>query len=540
MKIKRFLADDIRTALRKVSESLGPDAVILSNNRVEGGIEIVAAIDYDDSLIHSSNPNSGSPTSSSMDSANPNSQPQSGQIKFTDQVSFNQSRESIAKQAVQSQLEKNNRIKNPFKKRNKENEAELRNKQLQLQQLQEHEQQEIKKHIKERNRKDALDDLRYARNIPAPQPKRIISEDVRSISIPAPISESFSALAATDASEKVSSRVQEQVATAIAEESKQHLWTEEPAFMEMQSELKSLRGLLVNQLSGLSWGKEVHYHPLRARLLQRLMSLGLSPALSREIAAEVNEEKDFEHNWRLALGELSHRIPVGENDIIADGGVVALVGATGVGKTTTIAKLAARYALEHGPHTVALITTDNHRVAAHEQLRSYARIMGVPMRVAGDAESLRKAFDCLQDKELILIDTAGMSQRDMTINKQFEILQAEGLPEIKTYLTLSTNCQRSVLAETGYKFKDTKLAGCILTKVDETTSIGGALTVAIENDLPITYFCDGQQVPEDIHIARAHSIVSRSVSVMQHMASVNARDKESAFTIGGMVANGHG
>lgn len=532
MKIKRFLADDIRTALRRVSESLGPDAVILSNNRVEGGIEIVAAIDYDDSLIHSSDSNS----------ASLNSQQQPNKENYAEQMAFNQSRESIAKQAVQTQLEKNNRIKNPFKKRNKENEAELRNKQLQLQKIQEQQQQEIKKHIKERNRKDALDDLRYARNIPAPQPKILMNEDVRSISRQEPISESFTALTPTrtQASEEIAALVSEQAPAQISEESKQHLWTEEPAFMEMQSELKSLRGLLVNQLSGLSWGKEVHYHPLRARLLQRLMSLGLSPALSREIAAEVNEEKDFEHNWRLALGELSHRIPVGENDIIANGGVVALVGATGVGKTTTIAKLAARYALEHGPHTVALITTDNHRVAAHEQLRSYARIMGVPMRVAGDADSLRQAFDCLQDKELILIDTAGMSQRDMTINKQFEILQADGLPEIKTYLTLSTNCQRSVLAETGYKFKDTKLAGCILTKVDETTSIGGALTVAIENDLPIAYFCDGQQVPEDIHIARAHNIVSRSVSVMQHMASVNARDKESSFTIGGMVANGHG
>ena len=320
----------------------------------------------------------------------------------------------------------------------------------------------------------------------------------------------------------------------------QHLWTEEPAFMEMQSELKSLKGLLVNQFSGLSWGNEVQYQPSRARLLQRLMSLGLSPKLSKDIASQVDEEKDFEHNWRLALGELAHRIPVGENEIIEKGGVVALVGATGVGKTTTIAKLAARYTLKHGPHRVALITTDNYRVAAHEQLHSYARIMGVPMRVTGDAESLRKALDELHDKELILIDTAGMSQRDMLLNKQFAMLQHKGLPEIKTYLTLATNCQRGVLSETGDKFKEMNLAGCILTKVDETTSMGGALSVAIENDLPVSYFCDGQQVPEDIHLARAHSIVSRSVSVMQHMAAVNTIDEATSLTIGGMVANGNG
>lgn len=444
MKIKRFVADDMRTALRKVSDTLGPDAVILSNNRIDEGVEIVAAIDYDESLINEPEINTTATKS------------------------------------------------NPFIQ---EDEALSRS------------------HIEQRNRQAALDDVKYARNIPASKTQTQINPFKQ---------KEFNNQA------------------AIQPQANEHLWTEEPAFMEMQSELKSLRGLLVNQLSGLSWGNEVQYHPLRARLLQRLMSLGLSPKLAKDIAANVNEEKDFEHNWRLALGELAHRLPVGENEIIEKGGVVALVGATGVGKTTTIAKLAARYSLKHGPHRVALITTDNYRVAAQEQLRSYARIMGIPMRITGDADSLREALDSLHDKELILIDTAGMSQRDMMLNKQFAMLQAEGLPLIKTYLTLATNCQRGVLTETGDKFKEMNLAGCILTKVDETTSMGGALTVAVENNLPISYFCDGQQVPEDIHLARAHNIVSRSVSVMQHMASTNSIDETTSLTIGGMVANGNG
>ena len=428
MKIKRFIAEDMRSALRKVSETLGPDAVILSNNRVEEGIEIVAAIDYDESLI---------------------SQPEQADTTVT---------------------------ANPFI----DEDTTL-----------------TRAHIEERERKAALDDIRYGRNIPSAQPEP-------------------------------------------AAQGRDHLWSEEPAIMDMKSELQSLKGLLVNQLSGMSWGQEVKYHPLRARLLQRLISLGLGPRLAREIAAEVDEEQDFEHNWRMALGELAHRLPVGENEIIEHGGVVALVGATGVGKTTTIAKLAARYTLKHGPHRVALITTDNYRVAAQEQLRSYARIMGIPMRIAGNADTLREALDSLADKELILIDTAGMSQRDMLLNRQIDMLQAEGLPAIKIYLTLATNCQRGVLTETGDKFRDIKMAGCILTKVDETTSMGGALTVAIENDLPVSYLCDGQQVPEDIHRARAHSLVSRSVSVMQHMASINHNDEATSLTISGMVANGHG
>lgn len=439
MKITRFIANDMRSALRKVSETLGPDAVILSNNRVDEGVEIVAAIDYDESLLQ----------------------------------------EPEKKSQVQKQAS------NPFIKDDEE---------------------VARAHIEQRNREAALDDIRFGRNIPEPSLET------------APVMSH--------------AKTQTQV--------KDHLWSEQPAFLEMQTELKSLRGMLVNQLSGLSWGNEVQYHPLRARLLQRLMSLGLSPKLAKDIATQVNEEKDFDHNWRLALGELAHQVPVGENEIIEKGGIVALVGATGVGKTTTIAKLAARYTLKHGPHRVALITTDNYRVAAQEQLRSYARIMGVPMRVTGDAESLRAVLDSLHDKELILIDTAGMSQRDMTLNKQLTMLQAEGLPEIKTYLTLATNCQRGVLHETSEKFREMPLAGCILTKIDETTSMGGAISVAIEHNLPISYLCDGQRVPEDMHLARAHSLVSRSVSIMQHMASIHSHDETTSLTIGGMVANGYG
>lgn len=414
MKIKRFLAKDMRSALRTVSETLGPDAVILSNKRVAEGIEIVAAIDYDESLLDS----------------------------------------------------KSSSITEPEKSVKREREA-------------------------------ALDDIRYGRNIPEPAAAQVKPEEHSS-----------------------------------------HLWSEQPAFMEMQSELKSLRGLLVNQFASLSWGKEVKYHPLRARLLQRLLSLGLSPKLSREIAAKVDENKDFEYNWRLALGELSHGLPVGNNDVLENGGIVALVGATGVGKTTTIAKLAARYTLKHGPHRVALITTDNYRVAAQEQLRSYARIMGVPMQVTGDVESLRNALHEFRDKELILIDTAGMSQRDMLLNKQLSMLQAPVLPEIQIFLTLATNAQRGVLHETTQIFEEVSLAGCILTKVDETTSMGGALSIAIEHNLPISYYCDGQRVPEDMHIARAHNIVSKSVSIMQHMLSHAQVDEATSFTIGGMVANG--
>jgi len=313
---------------------------------------------------------------------------------------------------------------------------------------------------------------------------------------------------------------------------------DEPAITEMRTELKSLRGLLVNQLSGLAWGNETRYHPLRARMLQRLIALGLSPTLARSISEQVKESDDFEHNWRMALGELSHQLPVQSDDIIENGGMVALVGATGVGKTTTAAKLAARYILRHGKGKVALISTDNYRVGAHEQLRSYARIMGAPISITANLEELQEALRKYSNKELVLIDTAGMSQRDMQLNGQLAMLK-EGARRVRPYLVMATNSQRGVLSEVVRAFNPLSLAGCILTKVDETTSLGGALSVASENKLAIAYFNDGQKVPEDIHPARAHGLVSRAVSIMQHLSGGVADDESLSLALGGMVAQAH-
>jgi len=429
MNIKRFQAEDMRGAIRKVREAMGPDAVILSNTHIAGGVEIVAAMDYDESLI---------------------------------------GRSIMSEQAV---TEKQNTSLT--------DEEELR--------------------------QEALDDIRYGRNIPQVELGR----------------------------SKSSAQVD-----ATQNKSNDHMWSEKPAIIEMQSELKSLRGLLVNQLSGLAWGQESQFHPLRARLLQRLLALGLSSNLAKDIAADINENDGFDYAWRKALGVLAHQVPVEDNPILDHGGVVALVGATGVGKTTTIAKLAARYTLLNGSQSVALITTDNYRVAAHEQLRSYARIMGVPMAVAPDSQALDQALETFCNKGLVLIDTAGMSQRDIELSKQLELLDSGPRP-IQTYLTLATNSQRGVMNESVDAFKKISLSGCIFTKIDETTSLGGAISTAIEHALPIGYFCDGQRVPEDIHQARAHSLVSRSVSIMQQMAAGN-QDEQLSIAMTGMMARANG
>ena len=419
MKIKRFSGSDMRQAIRKVRDALGPDAVILSNRKVAEGVEVVAAIDYDESLFEEVP--QGAPATPAL---------------------------------------------NP----------------------------------KDNARQAAYDDLRYSRDVPAAAP-------VIPAPTPAPVS----------------------VEVKLADD---------PTISKMQAELQSLRGLLVSQLSGLAWENESKYHPMRARILQRFIALGLSPQLARDIAATTDEKTDIDSNWRRALGSLAHRLPVMNDELLNHKGIVAVVGATGVGKTTTVAKLAARYLLRHGQKRVALITTDNYRVGAHEQLRSYARIMGAPLRVASDVDSLQEALHSFRDKDLVLIDTAGMSQRDMRLNEQFSLLKAAG-HRLQVFLAMAANSQRTVLADVARAFKIVPLAGCILTKVDETTSLGGALSVAAEQQLPIAYISDGQQVPEDLHPARAHALVSRAVAIMQEVG-VNPKDDPVSQLVNGMVVQAHG
>jgi flagellar biosynthesis protein FlhF len=315
-------------------------------------------------------------------------------------------------------------------------------------------------------------------------------------------------------------------------------WSQDPAILELKNELKGMRDLLEQQMSSLAWSELNRRDPLRAKLTRCLLELGLSPAICERIADATGEHEDFENTWRHALAILAHSLPVDSTDFLNHGGVVALVGATGVGKTTTIAKLAARYALRHGSERVAMVTTDGYRIAAHEQLRTYGRILDIPVRIANNHEELVEALKVLSDRDLVLVDTAGMSQRDIRLSEQFQLIK-KSAPSIKTYLVLSTTTHRAGLREITRAFGEVKLDGCILTKLDETTSLGGALSAIMENELPVSYVSDGQRVPEDIHIARGHSLINQAVHIAQETNQALGQESlKLAFSA--MVANAHG
>lgn len=292
----------------------------------------------------------------------------------------------------------------------------------------------------------------------------------------------------------------------------------QPVIDEVKDELKNLRELMKSQLNVLEWDRYSQRHPVRSVLLNLMTELGIGSDVCEQVFTKLGELNEDPHKvWQLALGVLATSIPIASTDILTSGGRIALVGSTGVGKTTTIAKLAARFAHSHGKQSVALVTTDNFRIGAHEQLQHFARMLEIPLLTANNSEELTDRLKMLSDKRLVLIDTAGMSQNDVRLSEQFHKLQ-HGSPEIRPYLVLSANTQLAALNQTINNFSKVKLSGAIVTKLDEAASLGGIITAAIRHQLPLTYCGTGQRVPEDLQQAKNHRLVSKAVSLMQHYA----------------------
>ncbi len=269
---------------------------------------------------------------------------------------------------------------------------------------------------------------------------------------------------------------------------------------QMRAEMRSIRSLLEAQLGRLIWDDQSRQTPEIAGLLRNFSQLGLDADIARQLA-EHSATTHPVGGWTAVLRTLVEELPVADRDPVSDGGSYAVIGPTGVGKTTTIAKLAARAALQYGPDSVGLVTTDTFRVAAREQLDTYGQIIGIPVSHASDAQSLSEALDALQDKRLILIDTAGLSQRDPRLPEQLARLGATR-SDVTTLLALPANAHAGAMQEIVDVFRTVGPAACILTKTDEATSLGGALSVLIRSRLALAYVANGQRVPEDIHLMR--------------------------------------
>lgn len=413
MKVKRFFAATMQEALRMVREEMGADAVILSNQKVGGGVEIVTALDYDEQLAMS-------------------------------QVDMEGTQESAPSptQIGRMQAERHVRLQEEMERA-----------------------------------REKISDVRSRRSSHEPsQPEttqRAAGDNIEA----APASDLES----------------------------------------MRAELHHLKDLLNQQLNSSSEARkeiETAASIVKSNVEDRLGRMGIEKSLIDALLPGIKEGADISLAWNRVLAELSHVLAVEDDELINRGGIYALVGQTGAGKTTTIGKMAARYVLQHGPESIALITTDRYRIAAHEQLMVFGRILNIPVRIVDEQNSLDDVIESLQDKKLVLIDTAGLNHQDPDWAEQLHEIRDSKYP-IQSYLVLSAITQTQIMKSTYHYYKMVGLAGCLVTKLDEAVSLGEVISFLYLSGLSVAYVTDGQKIPDDIHLAKAHSIVSRGVSLFK-------------------------
>jgi len=504
VKIKRFVAKDMRSALAQIKEELGADAVIMSNKRIPEGVELMAAVD-NNVQIDADKP--------IKNSENTNPDTNNNEIS-TDKRAMDNDVVSIGQKTAVTNTAENmalngqpNNIATPS-----DSLSALLNRQVQqtpagggVNQAQHDRIAQAAAKLKpndnyqavEENAANATSDIEQQFKSFTDRLEQNTSPQVNQASQAQQISQVQSVQSLAQNTTQAG-----QATPAVTEQTKNE------EFEQMKNEMSSIRELLEHQVSGLMWQDMAQKDPSRAMLVNRLMSLGMSEQVSDQIAGYIPAQKNDQDTWQLAKKFISQQINTTNNDIIHRGGVVSLVGPTGVGKTTTIAKLAARFAQIHGADQVVMISTDNYRIAGFEQLATYGRIIGCQVKLASDAKALDALLQQFSKKKLILIDTAGMGQRDMRLAKHLTTLVSNARVRIRNYLVLAANTQQRVMQENVERFKKVPLAGCIYTKLDESLSIGEIISTSIQNGLAIGYLTDGQRVPEDIKVANAEKLVT--------------------------------
>jgi flagellar biosynthesis protein FlhF len=410
MKIKRYMAESMRAALAQVRAEQGPDAVILSSRRVAEGIEVIAAVDYDEALF------AGAAQKRTSVAAPETEQPPAVALSPKVPPAAARSHEVPAASSPMSLFD-----------------------------------------------------------------QMMASEEVfRLVMPPGDVDTPPAAPAAAPAREP--SRAPDR------------------SYFEMQRELKEMREMLRGELAHMSWHEKRPRDPVQARVLEQLTAMDITPDVALALAARAPQVAASKDSSNFTVELLATYLRVVDKLSPVNGGVIALVGATGAGKTTTIGKLATRWSMQHGSQDLALVSTDGYRVGARDQLMTYSRLLGAPLHTANNGEELAQALERLKSKKLILIDTAGMGPRDARLKEQLAALKL-GAARARVYLTLPAHGEANALDEAVRSFANLTPDACILTKVDEAASLGAVLSTALRHKLRIAYLCNGQRVPEDLHAA---------------------------------------
>lgn len=469
MNVKKFTAPTSREALRKVRESLGPDAVILSNRQSDGVIEILALANDDAASLAMPAPHS----------------PMAEPAPSLDLDSALMARSARLEQGYDA----------PAPRMAPRQPAQQHNPYADEQASQVHQ---------------------------APQ-RRVVASPSSYASKTAAASAPVAAPAQPRTPALDAEQISAMVANAVA--SAKHNAAAE--MQGMMSELRAMRGMMETQLAEIAWGSTQAREPQKNAVLREMLAAGFSASLARYLIDKLPAGRDAADSLRWIKTVLTRNLSVMANEdaLIEQGGVFALVGPTGVGKTTSTAKLAARCVMRHGPDKLALITTDAYRIGAHEQLRIYGKILGVMVHSVKDEADLRIALKELRNKHTVLIDTVGVSQRDQMVTEQVSMLQGAG-SDVKRLLCLNATATQETLSEVVRAYQGSGLAGCIMTKLDEAAAIGNVLDVVIRQKLNLFYVSNGQRVPEDLHLADPAYLIDRAFKLKRDAVGTQYLDAE--------------
>jgi flagellar biosynthesis protein FlhF len=455
MNVRKFIATSAREALRKVKETLGPDAIILSNRGVPGGVEIMAVAARDMAMIV--------PQQEERPVARPAPRHPENMVDDDDyRVSLSAARrERLASNPLPTPAlalpPAEKAAKPPF------NAALLRQAEA------------------------------HTGGTASPRPTRVVNA---SIPMSAGLKE------ALDNGRRAN-------APAGARQPAERQGTAEIIPAAVIEEIRALKKVVEQHLAGFAWSETARHEPVKTEVLRQMLEAGFSPQFSRELLCDLPPDLDTLRAlaWARGVADKSLLTLSGGNDILEKGGIYALLGPTGVGKTTTVAKLAARAVLRHGAGKVALVTTDSYRIGAHEQLRIYGRILGIAVYLAKDAGELHQVLNELSAKHTVLIDTMGMSQKDRLV-VELNAMLADCA--VRRLLLLSATSRGDTQDDVVRAYRGNDLSGTILTKVDEAASLAPSLDVIMRHGLVLHYVTNGQRVPEDLHLPNRAYLLHRA------------------------------
>lgn len=509
MNVKRYFGSTAREALRALKEELGADAIVLSNRAVNGGVEILALPAEAAGVIQAhANAIAVTPATPTVASA-PDIPAQSARSSSMyerdvaaragvddDEDDFRVSlsgRPHVQRPAYATGV--NAASVRPFQPPRVEDVPWPRVVATPAAELS--------------NYADVADDLEF--EMPTPRVQTQAGAVTPVVTPPAP------------------NAAEENQRAAEHEADKERVRSLQEANVRLMDELTGIRGMIERQLAGFAWGEIKRNAPARAEILGELLESGFAGPLARKLAEAVSDEASL-HDARTAVRNVlarDMRAMSCDADLIDRGGVYAIVGPTGVGKTTTTAKIAARCVVRHGAEKLALITTDGYRIGAQEQLRIYGRILGVPVFPVRDASELRQTLAELRNKHMVLIDTVGMSQRDRMVAQQAAMLTGAG--DVRRLLLLNSTSRGDTLDDVISAYRGPDLAGCIFTKIDEAVSLAPVIGAAIAHELEVFYVTNGQRVPEDLHLPNRTYLLHRAMRERDAGSPWKLKDDEAAL-----------